>query len=233
MDDTILAYSQNADLSWQRVCSDFEERLRTQDFKMVLAAIKVSSTHYWSDPERHRIGRLDLNAVRQQIVTEALQQIGIENDPSLAREMALAYAVQREIVIEPFPGAIDTLRELRKRNIRLALLTNGNVEAQRRRIERHQLAQFFDYILIEGEFGFGKPDERVYLHALKQIDALPEEAWMVGDNLEWEVATPQRLGIFAVWLDFADRGLPENNLIHPDLIIRALPDLLRCELMHI
>jgi len=79
--------------------------------------------------------------------------------------------------------------------------------------------------LVEGEFGVGKPDDRVYLHALDQLNVKPEETWMVGDNLEWDVRTPQRLGIFGIWLDFAGQGLPENSLVHPDRIIRSLSEV--------
>ena len=134
-------------------------------------------------------------------------------------------------VLNRFPGAIETLHELRKRDVRLALLTNGSADIQRRRIERHELVPLFDYILIEGEFGVGKPDQRVYLHALKQLEVEPEEAWMVGDNLEWEVVTPQLLGIFAIWFDSTRKGLPEASSIHPDRIIHALPELLTQEVL--
>ncbi|WP_293454912.1 HAD hydrolase-like protein [Phenylobacterium sp.] len=48
------------------------------------------------------------------------------------------------------------------------------------------------------EHGFGKPEERAYRHALQALDADPSEVWMVGDNLEWEVAAPQRLGIYSI-----------------------------------
>ena len=27
------------------------------------------------------------------------------------------------------------------------------------------------------------------------------DTWMIGDNLEWEVEMPQRLGIYAIWMD--------------------------------
>ncbi|MGA9348435.1 MAG: HAD-IA family hydrolase [Anaerolineae bacterium] len=47
--------------------------------------------------------------------------------------------------------------------------------------------------MIKGEFGVGKPDDRVYLHALDQLNVKPEETWMVGDNLEWDVRAPQRM----------------------------------------
>src|SRR5215469_9820638 len=228
MDDTILAYSHNADHSWKAVINSFASKVEDVKPEALLKAIKASAAAYWSDPEKHRLGRLNLDATRQQIVASALRQLDV-NDVSLARDMALAYAVEREESISPFPGAIDTLRTLRECGVQLALLTNGSAEIQRRRIEKHQLVSFFDYILIEGEFGVGKPDERVYLHALDQLKVLPREAWMVGDNLEWEVVIPQRLGMFAVWLDVVGKGLPESSSIHPDRIIHTLPELLTLE----
>jgi len=225
MDDTILAYSHNTDHSWQVVCSRFASRAGNLKPEVLVSTIKANATLYWNDPEQHRTGRLNLDVARQQIVATALRQLDVD-DLSLAHEMALAYAVQREEAIEPFPGAIDTLHTLRERGVQLALLTNGSAEIQRRRVEKHQLVSLFDYILIEGEFGVGKPDERVYLHVLDQLKVPPHEAWMVGDNLEWEVAIPQRLGMFAIWLDVKGAGLPGSSSIHPDRIIRTLPELL-------
>ena len=225
MDDTILAYSGNTDQSWHVVCSRFASRVGNLTSEVLVNAIKANAALYWSDPEQHRTGRLQLDVARQQIIATALRQLDVD-DPSLAHDMALAYAAQREEAIEPFPGALDTLRTLREHDVQLALLTNGSAEVQRRRIERHQLVSLFDYILIEGEFGVGKPDERVYLHVLDQLKVPPHEAWMVGDNLEWEVAIPQHLGMYAIWLDFAGTGLPASSSIRPDRIIRTLPELL-------
>jgi putative hydrolase of the HAD superfamily len=54
----------------------------------------------------------------------------------------------------------------------------------------------------------------------------PEETWMVGDNLEWEIVAPQRLGIYAIWHDGYGVGLPRNSPIRPDRIIRRLSELL-------
>jgi putative hydrolase of the HAD superfamily len=54
----------------------------------------------------------------------------------------------------------------------------------------------------------------------------PAETWMVGDNLEWEVAAPQRLGIHAIWVDGTGEGLPAGSMVRPDRIIRTVTDLL-------
>jgi putative hydrolase of the HAD superfamily len=61
---------------------------------------------------------------------------------------------------------------------------------------------------------------------LEAVGVTAGETWMVGDNLEWEVVAPQRLGIYAVWHDHLGKGLPEGSDARPDLIIRSLGELL-------
>ena len=63
-------------------------------------------------------------------------------------------------------------------------------------------------------------------HAMAVLGVEPGDTWMVGDNLEWEVAAPQKLGIFAIWFDGFGRGLPDDSSVKPDRIIRSLPELL-------
>jgi putative hydrolase of the HAD superfamily len=224
LDDTILALTESADPCWQKVCERFAPRIDGLAPEKLFATIKECRFWFWKDPERHRRGRLDLGKARREIVAAALLQLDIDA-PALANEIADTYSLEREEVLQPFPGAIEALHRLRGQGVRLALITNGNGEAQRRKIDRFELAALFDCVLIEGEFGVGKPDERVYLHALDQLNVKPEETWMIGDSLEWDVRAPQRLGIFAIWVDFAGRGLPENSLVHPDRIVRSLSDL--------
>ena len=84
----------------------------------------------------------------------------------------------------------------------------------------------FDHIQIEGEHGFGKPEERAYNHAMEVLGVGPHETWMVGDNLEWEVISPQRLGIYAIWHDGYGVGLPPDSPIRPDRNIHRLSELL-------
>jgi putative hydrolase of the HAD superfamily len=125
-----------------------------------------------------------------------------------------------------FPGARETLDSLRALCVRLALVTNGAAEVQRGKLTRFALERHFDHIQIEGEHGFGKPEERAYTHAMTALGVAAHETWMVGDNLEWEVVAPQRLGIHAIWYDGAGTGIPVGSPIRPDRIVRSLPELL-------
>jgi putative hydrolase of the HAD superfamily len=115
---------------------------------------------------------------------------------------------------------------LKQLGVRLALITNGAGEPQRAKVIRFALAERFDHVQIEGEHGFGKPEERAYTHAMEALGVGPRDTWMVGDNLEWEIVAPQRLGIYAIWYDGYGTGLPPECPVRPDRIIRSLTELL-------
>lgn len=229
LDDTILAYDKLARPTWLKVCRKYESELPGVTPGEVLEAIDQYRKWYWSDPVRHRRARLGLGNVRGDVVEGGFERLGI-TAPALALKMGNEYAEQRERAVAPFPGAIDALVSLKNIGTRMAMVTNGTSENQRYKINRWRLDQYFDYILIEGEFGTGKPEPEVYRHAMATLDARPSETWMVGDNLDWEVAAPQRMGIAGVWHDWRGRGLPRGTSVRPDRIITSLQDLLQLSL---
>ena len=224
LDDTILDDSSLVHESWLEACTAHADRLVPIDAGVVVDAIRKASTWFWGDPDRHRTGRLQLEAARREVVRLALADLGID-DTELACCIGDAYSHRRDVGMEALPDAIDTVRWLRDSGRRLALLTNGAEDAQRKKITRFELGDLFDAILVEGELGFGKPDERVYHRALSALAVKPSDAWMVGDNLEWDVAAPQALGMTGVWIDARGRGLPEHSSVRPDHIIRSLAEL--------
>lgn len=230
LDDTIIsAYSQPG-LAWRAVSEEFADEIAPLAPHELADAVAQAADDYWSDPQHHKARRLDMTNSRRSIVTTALERLVETGRPGLAEAVAHRFAdrftAYREERMHLFEGALETLVILRREGVRLALVTNGAAAFQRAKIERFGLAPFFDHIQIEGEHGFGKPEDAAYHHALQAVNTAAADAWMVGDNLEWEVAAPQRLGIYAIWHDHLGAGLPEDTDIIPDRIIRRLPELL-------
>ena len=224
LDDTILDDSGGSDRSWADSCATHRTLLGAIDPALLHAAIRRARAWYWSDPDRHREGRLRLHDARREVVVLALAELGSE-DGDIARAIASTYAGMRHAAMRPFDGAVETVRWLRESGCRLALVTNGSGADQRDKIERFGLAELFDHVFIEGELGFGKPDPRVYRRALDALGTAPSEAWMVGDHLEWEVAVPKRLGLTAIWVDRHGSGVPAGCDPVPDRVIRSLAEL--------
>ncbi len=224
LDDTILDYSAPGERCWEHLCTSFAPRLDLSPGQL-RAAIQQSSQWYWSDPERFRTGRLDLKAARRQVVAGAFKQLQV-HDLKISEELADSFTTLREEMIQPFPGALETLRILYDQGICMGLITNGRSEFQRAKICRFQLEQYFDFILIEGEFGVGKPDPRVFNYGLEQFGASPEQVWMIGDDLEFDMLPAQALGIGTVWVNHANESLPADGSIQPTRILCSLAELI-------
>jgi putative hydrolase of the HAD superfamily len=224
LDDTIISFSGSSDACWQEVCERYALHVPGLTPDRLLKAILEYAHWYWDDATRHKRGRLDLRQARREVLAGAFISLKIDN-PALANEIADAFSSLRETSISLFPGTVETLTTLRNRGIKLGLITNGDSKGQRLKINTFGLEPYFDCILIEGENGFGKPEPEVYELALRRLGVGPEEAWMVGDNLDWDIEAPQKLGIKAIWVDFANQGLPEGYPIQPDRIIHSIAEL--------
>lgn len=223
LDDTILAAGQRPAVLLE-IALEFEGRLAPHAPTHVADHLEAALELFWSDPERHKVARFGLAEARRAVMTEAFGDLGLP--PGLAVAFADRFSEVRERMTELFPGARETLEAIKAHGVRMALVTNGSAATQRAKIERFTLAALFDHIQIEGEAGFGKPEEQAYLHAMQALGVTAAETWMVGDHLEWEVAAPQRLGIHAIWHDPYGRGLPPGSPVRPDRIIRRLSELL-------
>jgi len=224
LDDTIVSFTASTDMCWRQVCAAYGSQVDGITPESLHQAINEYSHWYWQDRERHRRGRQNLPQARRDIVAVALKNLGVDN-LALADQIGDAYTVTRDQAIWLLPGAIDTLDHLQQNGVRLALITNGTSREQRHKIERFNLARFFDCIVIEGEFGVGKPDARVYRHALAQMQLQPDEVWMVGDNLEWDVWGAQQVGISGIWVDLHGKGLSDSSPVQPDRVVRSITEV--------
>lgn len=224
MDGTILDWTSGMEESWLESCEQHLDAGWGRTAGELHDAIRVHRTWFWSDIERATRGRMDLDGASREIVREAFADLGLD---ALETAHALAdyYRGLRATRIVPYAGAIETLAAFRARGVRMALITNGEARNQRRSVVQHQLEQYFDCIVIEGEFGVGKPDERVFRHALSAVACAAEDAWMVGDSLEADIATAHRLGMHTVWVDEAGEGVPATAAVRPHRVVRGIAEL--------
>ncbi len=230
LDDTIIAAYGRPEAAWTAVVGEFARELGGLPQIAVVKAIGAEALAFWADPERHRIWRQTLGAARREIVRGGFAQLAAAGHdvPGMEVQNRLAdrFNTWRDEQMHVFPDAHATIDALRARGVKLALITNGDGAGQRAKIVRFELTHRFDHIQIEGEHGFGKPEPRAYVHAMERLDARPHETWIVGDNLEWEVTAPQKLGLYAIWYDPHGEGLPAGHAARPNRIIRTLGELL-------
>ena len=225
LDDTLITYSAAGDAAWRAVCTRHAASVGSgMDAERLFQVLEETRHAFWSDPERHRRGRLNLLVTRRELVAKALDSLGCV-DPTLAETIADEFSTLQYEWLEWFPGAEKTLETLRRDRVRLILATNGQTVLQRAKIRRFHLERFFSDFLIEEELGYGKPDPRVYEKALFLFRLPSSEVWMVGDNLAWDVKGAQDAGMTGIWIDFRNQGLPAGSDIRPNRILKSFSSL--------
>jgi putative hydrolase of the HAD superfamily len=223
MDDTLIVYDAVCAPAWDAALleglggSGIDENAFRPRFERI-------KEEFWDDPERHRAGRLDLLGSRSATVLSALREFG-RDDPELARSIALRYGELQTGLLHPLPATGATLARLKEAGYALGLLTNGEDVSQNAKIDRFGLRPWFGAVLVEGAFGAGKPDARVYREALRLLGVSAEETVMVGDNLVWDVAGAQACGIAGVWHNlYGKRNGPASGIV-PDAVISDIGEL--------
>ena len=78
--------------------------------------------------------------------------------------------------------ALPTMKELRHRGCRLAILSNSDSRF-RQVFKEMGLADLVEEIFISGEIGYEKPDLRIFRHVEKTLDLPPQQILHIGDSL--------------------------------------------------
>ncbi|MDL4840947.1 HAD family hydrolase [Aquibacillus rhizosphaerae] len=156
--------------------------------------------NFLDDEENFRKMSEIVPAYRVESWTKGLQALGI-NDEEFGYELAEQFPIQRKKHPYVYEETFDVLDQL-KNNYHLLLLTNGSPDLQQTKLKiTSELKDYFDQIIISGDFGRGKPDPTIFNHALHTIQSDKEEAIMVGDNLMTDILGSNRAGIKNVWIN--------------------------------
>ncbi len=122
------------------------------------------------------------------------------------------------------PGIQESLRKLKERNYKLAIITRSCKEYTKKVLERTGLSNFIDLSLSRDEVENPKPSAEHLLKALENLNLKPEEALMVGDHkLDYISAKKAGVKFIGVLTGFSsEKELREAGV---ELIIESVASL--------
>jgi len=159
----------------------------------------------------------NLEKIRFKAFKQTLVDIG-KPDDALASHLNQVYLKHRFEDIELYKDVLPVLEAL-KEKYSIGLLSNGNTYP-----ERCGLECIFTYVIFSQDYGFEKPDPRLYNIALEKADCSAQQVLMVGDSLENDVIGASKVGIKGVWLNRP--GIKSEAKFEPKYQIQSLSELL-------
>lgn len=156
----------------------------------------LSAPHYarWQARETTFAGQ------RRARVRELAVHLDLAEDAAADAAFA-GYLSRYRAAWRPFDDAVPTLRRLRAEGFRLAVLTNGEEDQQREKLDLTGLTEHVDTLIASSTLPFGKPHPLAFATAVERLGADPEEVLMVGDSLDKDVRGALAAGLRAVLLD--------------------------------
>lgn len=123
--------------------------------------------------------------------------------------------------------AIPTLQKLRARGYNLGIISNAGDDADVQQLARgFGITEYFDFILTSAACSYRKPHPRIFELALSNWYCPPNEAVMVGDNLDADIRGAQEVGIYGVWINRrASPDMETQEQVKPDASLSSLSEL--------
>ena len=139
-------------------------------------------------------------------------------DPSMKNELMNLYKV-----LSPFKEVPETLKKLKGKNFKLAILSNGTPSLLEELVKSNNLDKLFDDIFSIEEVGIYKPDSRVYDLPIKKYKIKNSEVMFLSANT-WDVSGGGNYGYQSIWVN-RNNNIFDNLDFNPSNQIKDLTEL--------
>ena len=103
-------------------------------------------------------------------------------------------------ILSPYPEVKEVLEDLKKKNFKLAILSNGTPDLLNELVESNKLNNLFNDLFSIEEVKIYKPDPRVYELPIKKYKIKSDEITFLSANT-WDVSGGGNFGYNSIWVN--------------------------------
>jgi len=140
----------------------------------------------------------------QKVLDKMLKEDYGEVDYRILAAGILGYRRAKEGHMVLYPHVRSTIKRLSQLNIRLAIVSDAPKLSAWLRLVSFGLDVFFDAVVAFDDTGHRKPDPAPFRLALERLHVRPEEAIMIGDWAERDMAGAKALGMKTAFARYGD-----------------------------
>jgi len=139
------------------------------------------------------------------IFSDILKENGL-NSPFLAESCCKLFRLLSRERFQLFPDSLPVLEDMRKSKYPLAVVSDAQKVFCPEEGEILGIRQFFRFFILSTDFGFRKPDSRLFTIACTLLGIPPSDVVYIGNDPETDVKGAQETGMKAILLNRKKRG---------------------------
>lgn len=212
VDATLLNFELAEKAAMEKCFSMFEMGECTQE---MLSRYSKINRSYWQRLERGELTKPEV------LVGRFEEFFGKEGIPvEKAAAFNEEYQVRLGDTVFFHDNAYELIKELQGK-VKQAIVTNGTVVAQERKLEKSGLNKLITDIFISDRIGAEKPSPKFFEKVWEQLGPYKkEEVMIVGDSLTSDMQGGNNAGIRCCW--YNPKGLKNETSVHVDYEITNL-----------
>jgi putative hydrolase of the HAD superfamily len=181
-------------------------RMKEMSIESAISAMIDAGLMFSHDRIRAEIYRIydeegiEYQKVFNKLLTDLLGHV----DYKILATGIVGYRKAREASLVLYPHVKVALIELMKRGLKLAVISDAPRQEAWLRLCYLQLHHMFDVVLAYEDTGELKPSPKPFRKVLEQLGIEPDEALMIGDWPERDIAGASELGIRTVFASYGD-----------------------------
>lgn len=161
-----------------------------------------------------------------QLVARALGGSAAQDESTHALQFFLSHYEEHKMDTTcAYPGVAETLAQLQRKELSMAVLTNKPARISVRILNALGLANYFRAIYGGNSFETKKPDPLGANTILGEFGAAPGETLMIGDS-EVDIQTARNAGTLAAAVNYGF-GVHDRKLYPADVYLDSISDLAR------
>lgn len=158
-----------------------------------------------------------------------LHETFVKMDPLRVDEMIAVYRKfnhdQHDALVTQFETVYETVQTLHEKGYKLGIVTTKIRQTVKMGLKLTGLDQFFETVVTLDDVEHAKPHPEPVLLALKQLDSLPDQSIMVGDN-HHDINSGKAAGTKTAGVAWTIKGTGHLEQFKPDYMLHRMSDLL-------
>ena len=159
----------------------------------------VYKVNYYLNKSQEKYPEIKVEKIFEEICREFSMRF--QDFEALGKELAVVFRSATTKKFSPIVDNIELLKEYKAQGCKIALLSNGQRAFTEPELKALGLYHLFDVIVFSSDFGYKKPDRRLFNWALDLLKVQdPTEILMVGDSWECDLIPANKIGMKTLYV---------------------------------
>lgn len=200
-DETLFDFKKSERYAFMKSLDDFKINFDKEECMKIYHEI---NTVIWKEFEE---GKITSDKLKVERFNRLFKRLSVEKDAVEFSKIYMKHLSEASFIYKEAFEVLDYLKD----KYRLAIITNGLLDVQHKRIRESEIGHYFENIIISDEIKIAKPSVEIFNYTLDKLNFKDKsKVLMIGDSLSSDIRGGINAEIDTCWLNVDNKEVPQD-----------------------